>query len=192
MKKNFLVHAAIIFAALVVGSISSGARAEPPGPEVCKACHAPYVEAYEASKHGQKGNVMGPNCVTCHGDGTEHVAKGGGRGVGGIFGFNNKAIPADAKAAVCLGCHEGNRHLAFWDSGKHKKNDVSCNNCHSLHGQPGAGATIALRHPNPNAAPFETTSRQLQYETCTSCHKQIRSQLSKPSHHPIIEGKVAC
>jgi DmsE family decaheme c-type cytochrome len=41
-------------------------------------------------------------------------------------------------------------------------------------------------------SPFQTTERQLQYETCTSCHKQIRSQLLKPSHHPIIEGKVAC
>ena len=25
-------------------------------------------------------------------------------------------------------------HFAFWDSGKHRKNDVSCTNCHSTHG----------------------------------------------------------
>ena len=28
--------------------------------------------------------------------------------------------------------------------------------------------------------------------TCISCHRQVRSQLTKPSHHPIIEGKVTC
>jgi DmsE family decaheme c-type cytochrome len=191
-RTGLVRHAVSVLAAVFVGLVSAAAQAQAPGPEVCKACHAPYVASYETTKHGQKGNVAGPTCSTCHGDATEHVAKGGGRGVGGIFGFNNKAIASDAKAGVCLGCHEGNRHLAFWDSGKHKKNEISCNNCHSLHGQPGPGATIALVKHNPSATPFETTSRQLQYETCTSCHKQIRSQLSKPSHHPIIEGKLAC
>ncbi len=171
---------------------SQPTAAQAPGPEVCKNCHSDHVESYLATKHGQKGNVSGPDCQTCHGDGTEHVKAGGGRGVGGILGFNSKAIPADRKAGVCLSCHEGNRHLAFWDSGKHKKNDVSCNNCHSLHGTPGAGASFALRKDNPSVTPFQTTARQLQYETCTSCHKQIRSQLLKPSHHPIIEGRVKC
>ena len=161
--------------------------------EVCKGCHAAYVESYLATKHGQKGNVKGPDCVTCHGPGAlEHAKKGGGRGVGSVLGFNDPKIPADRKAAVCLSCHESNRHLAFWDAGKHKKNDVSCNNCHSLHGTPGPGSTIALNKPNPSVTPYQTTERQLQYETCTSCHRQIRSQLLKPSHHPIIEGRIAC
>ena len=164
-----------------------------PESAICKNCHAPYVESYEATKHGQRGNVRGPDCLTCHGQGAlEHAKQGGGRGVGGLVGFNNKGIPADRKAAVCLSCHEGNRHLAFWDSGRHKKNDVSCNNCHTLHATPGPGATIALKTTNPSVSPYQTTVRQLQYETCTSCHKQIRSQLLKPSHHPIIEGRIAC
>src|SRR4051794_1704204 len=102
---SWIRQIASVTVALTVGAFAGGAaRAEPPGPEVCKACHAPYVEAYEQTKHGQKGNVAGPTCVTCHGDASDHVAQGGGRGVGGIFGFNNKAIPADQKAAVCLGC----------------------------------------------------------------------------------------
>ena len=168
------------------------ATAQAPGPEVCKACHASHVESYLDTKHGQKGNLKGPDCQACHGDGTAHVKAGGGKGVGGILGFNNKAITADSKAAVCLGCHASNRHLAFWDSGKHKKNEVSCNNCHSLHGTPGLGSSIALNRPNPSVTPYQTTSRSLQYETCVSCHVQIRSQLLKPSHHPIIEGRMAC
>jgi DmsE family decaheme c-type cytochrome len=163
-----------------------------PEAEVCKNCHADHVESYFETKHGQTGNTAGPTCITCHGEALEHAKQGGGRGVGGIIGFNNKAIPAERKAAVCLSCHQGNRHLAFWDSGAHRKQDVACNDCHSLHSKPGPGATIALKKPNPTIAPYQTTERQLQYETCTTCHKQIRAQLVKPSHHPIIEGKVNC
>jgi len=37
-----------------------------------------------------------------------------------------------------------------------------------------------------------TTSKQLQYETCASCHKDINAQIRKPSRHPIIEGKLKC
>jgi len=195
VSKWFRAIGAIAFALGFIGSApaaESATRTVAPEAEICKGCHAAYVETYLITKHGQKGNVKGPDCQTCHANSAEHAKAGGGRGVAGIFGFNNKAIPAEKKAAVCLSCHEGNRHLAFWDAGKHKKNDVSCNNCHILHGTPGAGASFALRKDNPSVAPYQTTSRQLQYETCTSCHKQIRSQLLKPSHHPIIEGRIAC
>ena len=168
------------------------ARSVAPEAEICKGCQEKYVESYLTTKHGQQGNLKGPDCQTCHANALEHAKAGGGRGVAGIFGFNNKKIPAEQKAAVCMSCHGGNRHLAFWASGRHVKNDVSCNNCHTLHTVPGPGATIALTKKNPTISPYETTSRQLQYETCTSCHKQIRAQLLKPSHHPIIEGRIAC
>lgn len=170
----------------------SASRTVAPEADICKGCHAQYVESYLTTKHGQKGNLKGPDCQTCHANATEHAKAGGGRGVGGIFAFNNKAIPADKKAAVCLSCHEGNRQLAFWDSGKHKKNDVSCNNCHSLHGTPGLGSTIALKTSAPPISPYVTTVRQLEHETCNTCHKDKRAQIMKPSHHPIIEGKVKC
>ena len=32
-------------------------------------------------------------------------------------------------------CHSGNRNLAFWTSGKHQLNEVTCANCHSIHGR---------------------------------------------------------
>ena len=35
-----------------------------------------------------------------------------------------------------------------------------------------------------------TTQRQLEYETCVSCHAPVRSAILKQSHHPIVEGKV--
>lgn len=183
-------------ALLLLGGVPALAAQSAPGKqdvaELCKGCHAAYVESYRTSTHGQKGNLKRPDCQACHGNGDAHVKAGGGRGVGGMLGFNDKSIPAEKKAGVCLSCHEGNRHLAFWDAGKHKTNEVSCNNCHSLHGTPGPGATMASVRSNPSVTPYQTTSRQLEYETCTSCHRQIRSQLLKPSHHPIIEGRVKC
>ena len=160
--------------------------------ETCKGCHADYVESYLATKHGQGGNQQGPQCSSCHTNAAEHAKAGGGKGAGGILSFNDRKQPAERKSGVCLTCHQSNRHLAFWDSGAHRKQDVTCSDCHSLHGKPGPGATIALKKPNPTVGPLVTTERQLEYETCTTCHKQIRSQLTKPSHHPIIEGKVAC
>ncbi len=172
------------------------APGKPAAEEICKNCHAGYVETYLASKHGQRGNVRGPagqgSCTACHTGALDHAQQGGRKGVGGIFGFNDPKVSADAKSSPCLSCHGPDRNLTFWDSGKHRKNDVSCNNCHSLHGTPGPGATIASVRPNPSVTPYQTTSRQLEYETCTSCHRQIRSQLLKPSHHPIIEGRVKC
>jgi hypothetical protein len=118
------------------------------------------VETYLASKHGQKGNVRGPSnqgaaspATRTPRSSTPPRAAAGGRG---IFGFNNPKISIDAKTKTCLECHGADRHLAFWDSGKHRKNDVACNNCHSVHGHPAAGATIALNKPNPTIAPYET------------------------------------
>jgi DmsE family decaheme c-type cytochrome len=34
--------------------------------------------------------------------------------------------------------------------------------------------------------------KQTQAEVCFSCHKEQRIQISKPSHHPITEGKMSC
>ena len=29
-------------------------------------------------------------------------------------------------------------------------------------------------------------------ETCTGCHKEVKRDISRSSHHPIVEGKVKC
>ena len=172
--------------------MAGGAAAEPPGPEVCKNCHSAHVDTYSASIHGKKENPRSPanagGCVACHGDGTEHVKAGGGKGVGGIINPASKKIPAVQRDKTCLTCHESNRHLAFWDSGKHRKNDVSCTDCHSTHG----GKDTLLKLPNAQIAPLTNTSRVPQQEVCFNCHRDIRALVSRPSHHPIVEGKVKC
>jgi DmsE family decaheme c-type cytochrome len=165
-----------------------------PGPEVCQNCHADSVASYQASIHGKKGHPKTPanagGCVACHANAAEHVKAGGGRGAGGIVNPSprNKAISAEAKSNICLGCHSDNRHLAFWDSGRHRKNEVACTNCHNTHG----GNPSLLRVENPPISPYVRTSQVPQQEVCFTCHRDIRALVLRPSHHPIQEGKVKC
>jgi DmsE family decaheme c-type cytochrome len=167
-------------------------RAQAPGPEVCKGCHEQKVESFNATLHGQSAHPRTPaasgGCVACHGDATEHVKAGGGRGVGGMINLASKSIPAEKRDQTCLNCHASSRHLAFWDSGKHRKNDVSCSDCHSAHN----GKDTLLKITNPQIAPLVNTVKTPQQEVCFGCHRDIRALVMRPSHHPIVEGKVKC
>jgi DmsE family decaheme c-type cytochrome len=169
-----------------------------PPAEVCQNCHSAQAESYRDSIHGKKGHPRAPasvgECAACHGDGTAHVKAGGGRGVGGIVNPSprNKAMAAEQKSKICLSCHDTSRRLAFWESGQHKKNDVSCGECHNTHGTTALDNDKMLRADTPAASPYRTTVRQLAYETCVACHREQRAQILKPSHHPIVEGKVQC
>jgi len=177
---------------------SAAARAQAPGPEVCAGCHEDKVASYAASVHGQAGHPKSPasngGCVACHANAAEHVKAGGGRGAGGIVnpGPDNKKMTAAAKSAICLNCHETSRELGFWDSGKHKQNDVTCTNCHDPHVSTMRDNTKMLRNMGPLISVYTTTERQPIYQVCVSCHKDLRAQMNKPSHHPVIEGKISC
>jgi DmsE family decaheme c-type cytochrome len=163
------------------------------GDAKCTRCHdEPEVLSIGKTKHGAASNPRTPTCTSCHGESDAHIKGGRDRPKPDRYFAANSKTPADVRSGACLSCHQSDRHLAFWDSGRHRKNDVTCNNCHNVHGTPAAGATIALNKRNPSISPLQTTVRQLEHETCNTCHRQIRSQLLKPSHHPIIEGRVKC
>ena len=103
-----------------------------PGPDVCAGCHEAVVNYYKGSVHGQKGNLRGPanngECSLCHGDPTEHVKAGGGRGVGGIKnpGGANKLMSADDKNAICLTCHARDSKRMYWDGSTHQTRGNAC------------------------------------------------------------------
>ena len=154
------------------------AQSGPPGPEVCKGCHEAVVAGYEKSIHGAKNHPRSPanagQCSTCHGDGTEHVKAGGGKGVGGIRGFNNKNISGQAKSETCYACHKNDSKRSHWEGSTHQARDVACSSCHTVH------------------SPDKVKVKLTQPEVCFVCHKQQRAELNRPSRHPIPEGKVAC
>ena len=148
------------------------------GSETCKGCHEPYFLGYQRSVHGKKAIPDSPGnrdgCESCHGPGAQHVEKGGGRGVA-IFAFARKTDP-NVRDSKCLSCHGEKRDLPFWNLSKHKSGQVACDNCHSIHSAIPGKNFLTLREP----------------DLCFGCHRNVRSQTNKQSHHPIKEGKIKC
>jgi len=145
------------------------------GAATCKGCHETQYASYSRTVHSKK-DAQGPEykeaCETCHGPGAKHVEKGGGRGVD-IFDFGKKVDP-QARSAKCLSCHEETKQIAFWNMSKHKSEDVACNDCHDVH----STHTKYLKADQP--------------ALCFECHKDIRAQSNRQSHHPLKEGKIYC
>ena len=83
---------------------------------------------------------------------------------------------ADEKSAICQTCHNG-RAQFFWSGSTHQTRNVACTDCHSVHS------------PKSEDAQLVATNM---LEQCFSCHKNIRADLWKNSHHPIREGKISC
>lgn len=162
----------------------------------CTRCHDEDDEypvlGIAKTRHGGVANAVSLTCTSCHGESQLHVENPERLRErphpDRVFGKKGARTDAENRAQACLACHASDRHLAFWESGRHKKNDIACDNCHVIH-EP---RNTPLRKDNPTISPLVTTTRQLEYETCTNCHKEIRSQLLRPSHHPIVEGKLKC
>jgi DmsE family decaheme c-type cytochrome len=179
LRRFLIVPAAI---GLLLGAAPLAAQPAPgkiSPEETCKVCHAPHFETYLASRHGTRTDARAPasqgGCLSCHGDGAlEHAAKGGGRGVGGVLGFNDRKVSADAKSKVCLTCHQAGKRT-HWTTSVHASRDVSCTSCHQVH-----------------TAHDRTRDKVTQAETCFQCHKEQRVQVNRPSRHPVREGLVAC
>jgi DmsE family decaheme c-type cytochrome len=146
---------------------------------ICANCHEAQWKSIDLSAHGAKNDADGSMCQACHGSAAEHIKDPMKAKPANPFGPGHTA---DERTTVCMGCHSGNRNLAFWTSGKHQLNDVTCANCHSIHG----------RSLAPSINKFVTTFLPNQADICANCHQPIRAATFKPSHHPIIEGKVKC
>ncbi len=141
------------------------------GNAVCNECHQEVVEKFQTSFHGRAWTGMGKasGCQSCHGSADQHKDD---PSKATIITFGNGSLQsAEELSMQCLGCHAQSTDLAFWEMGMHQANDVTCTNCHSIH-QP----RNSVRQP----------------ESCESCHRSVRTQINKQSHHPIIEGKVLC
>jgi DmsE family decaheme c-type cytochrome len=182
MKKKYLTLSALLLASflfLTVEVQSSQGEEDYAGTETCIECHEEIYERFRKSIHGIKGNPRTPMavneefaCESCHGPGATHSEEGES---GNIFWPSvDSPEPAEKKSATCLDCHTKGK-VAMWHSSEHETRDLSCANCHSIHGS----------HPKNLAKPSQT-------QVCTPCHKRIRAEMLRQSRHPIREGKIKC
>src|SRR5512132_3557680 len=119
---HLLAGTALLFAAAAAPAFAQRAAETP----VCANCHEGQHTSIVESLHGHKNDAQGSMCQACHGDATAHLKDPANKPANKM----SRATPPAERDAVCMTCHAGNRHLAFWESGKHARNEVSCTNCH--------------------------------------------------------------
>lgn len=136
----------------------------------------PSVLSIGKTKHGTRADGRTPTCTNCHGESEAHVKhRGAGSPPATDITFNKKSkVDVTARNEACLTCHQGSSRIG-WQGGAHGSQDVACTSCHQVH-----------------ARNDKVMAKASQPEVCFTCHKEQRAQINKPSHHPIIEGKMTC
>jgi len=155
---------------LATPALAGGPEGGYAGAKTCIGCHEEVGTAFAASLHAKAwaGGVEG--CESCHGPGVAHADNPSRQSIGT---FGSKATRGAAEqSTACLRCHESFTELALWSQGIHGRRDVTCANCHRIHGGFSPSA----------AAP----------EVCYGCHLDVKIDANKQSRHPIKEGKVSC
>jgi DmsE family decaheme c-type cytochrome len=152
------------------------------GDAQCTRCHdesdAFPVLAIGQTRHGVKADGRTPSCTSCHGESDRHVHKPEGvteRPPPDVLFRGSHKSSADAQNGQCLACHQTDARRSHWMGSTHQSRDVACTSCHQVH----------TGHDN-------VRDKQTQPEVCYACHKEQRTQVNKPSHHPIPEGKMSC
>lgn len=143
------------------------------GAESCQDCHEEQFKTYKKSPHGNALHAKTPagqhSCESCHGPRAKHVQEMEDKGE-----VPEGHLETTIDVSLCLECHNDSK-LVLWRGSEHQRRDVSCTDCHQVHG-------------NTESLMREKT----QSETCATCHKEVRAQLLRASHHPIREGKMEC
>ena len=163
------------------------------GNEVCKACHAPQFEKFSKTMMG-KIFVFNPRtdlekqaCESCHGPGSNHVAAGGGKGVGGMITYRkDSGESVKAQNESCLQCHKRGVQT-YWEASAHAGGGVSCINCHTIMEK--TSDKYQLAKVGDKTVFF---NKRAQTEVCGQCHQQRKAQLMRSSHMPQREGKITC
>ncbi len=183
------------FASLGWANASVAASAPPPNADLppyndktCTRCHdegenKPIWSIYRA-RHGVRQDHNAPNCQSCHGGSKKHLygdpAVKGKQPPDVVFGTRQKpdTFPrseVDKQNASCLACHHKDSNRTHWQGSTHQSRGLACVSCHEIH-----------------TFNDKVRDKRTQPDVCFTCHKEQRSQINRPSHHPIPEGKMAC
>lgn len=144
------------------------------GQDMCVACHDGYAEGLAATPHGKAGFAMLSDlgCEGCHGPGSLHADDPD-------IEANRPIITTrspEAQNAICQQCHDGGEQF-FWQGSAHQTRNLTCTTCHGVH-------------------TFKSEAKQLKAavvtDQCYECHKDVRAETWKRSHHPIREGRITC
>ncbi len=193
------ISCAFFFLLWVAGPAWSGEAPAPGkepifvGSEVCKACHAPQFEKFSQTRMGKvflfNARTLREKqaCESCHGPGSNHVAAGGGRGVGGLINFRkDSGETAKVQNEACLQCHEKGIQT-YWEASPHASRGLSCINCHTVMQKTSDRHQLAKLD---DKTPF--FNKRADIEVCGQCHLQRKAQLLRSSHMPMREGKIGC
>ena len=137
----------------------------------------PGVLAIGKTKHGTVADKRTPTCTDCHGESDKHrLHKGSDKPPKVDRSFRkNTTTSAEVRSETCMTCHQKDSKRSHWAGSTHQIRDVACNSCHQVHSRKD-----------------KVRDRVAQSEVCYTCHKEQRAQVSRPTRHPIPEGKVAC
>lgn len=147
------------------------------GAQACLACHTARQD-FMHSEHARnfklkKGIDFEKSCETCHGPGSLHAQAAGDKTNPGFSSINNLKSHAET---LCLRCHEDQRRL-HWASSTHNMRGLTCTSCHSVH--------------SPKS-PHGLLQQIDEKATCFQCHQDIKAQIRRQSHMPVLEGKMTC
>jgi DmsE family decaheme c-type cytochrome len=144
------------------------------GQETCVTCHDDVEAGLAPTAHGSQAFLrLAPHgCETCHGPGSLHVDDPENEATQPRV----ERMTPEQQSATCRTCHDG-RDQFFWESSEHAGRDLSCMSCHSVH------------HPQSDSGQLRLAS---DVQQCASCHKDVRAETWKNSHHPIREGEMSC
>lgn len=170
------------------------------GSETCAGCHEAQFKSFDGTKHAKlhtlsswKNKVVG--CESCHGPGKAHVDGGGDKTK--IISFSR--LDAKTASETCLSCHAGKEAHNNFRRGDHYRNNVSCNECHTAHGNEGltnlkTGSTTLISD-SQNQKPGQAHTAMLrgnEQQMCIACHTEVKAQFSKPFRHKVMEGTMNC
>src|SRR4051812_20874307 len=152
------------------------------GDAKCTRCHDEGddypVLAIGKTRHGTIADGRTPSCTSCHGESDTHVNKPANateRPKPERTFTRTSLTPIAQRNDACMNCHRRDSARSHWEGSAHQARDVACTSCHQVHTQ----------HDRVRENPP-------QREVCFPCHKEQRTQLTRPSRHPVLEGKVAC